>query len=328
MATEYKKTIKPAGQGGDYISLKAWQTAEVQDLVANDRYAVAEIDGDWTGIADTTPVNINGWTTDATHYIYIYTTASARHKGKWDNTKYRLEITASGSSQYAFLSNAKYLRVSGLQISMTSTYATTDVVYAGGGLSDSDNEMQFSHNIIKGIYTSSGTGDGLDTADRNSNARSKLWNNIIYDISGAGIKYRGYAYNNTVYNCNTGYIASGWYAKNNISYNNLDNYFGTFHALSNYNLSGPQQTDAPGVNSRNGPNMFVTFVDESNDDFHLAPSDTGARNYGTSLNPDPDGYLSFSDDIDGQTRPGQLVWDIGADENFGCLPINIVFEVL
>src|SRR4030067_1226724 len=46
-----KKTIKPAGQGGDYTSLAAWQAGGLAagrgDLVSRNEIAVAEISGNW-----------------------------------------------------------------------------------------------------------------------------------------------------------------------------------------------------------------------------------------------------------------------------------------
>ncbi|MCK4946132.1 MAG: hypothetical protein KAS59_07710, partial [Alphaproteobacteria bacterium] len=58
----------------------------------------------------------------------------------------------------------------------------------------------------------------------------------------------------------------------------------------------------------------VIFVDETGTppDFHLASNDTGAKDLGTDLSDDTN--LAFSDDIDGQARPGGASWDIGGDE--------------
>ncbi len=60
-------------------------------------------------------------------------------------------------------------------------------------------------------------------------------------------------------------------------------------------------------------NKIIHFVDETNNDFHLANTDTNARNQGTDLSADAN--LALADDIDGDTRPYRNVWDIGADEN-------------
>ncbi|GAG34644.1 unnamed protein product, partial [marine sediment metagenome] len=62
-------------------------------------------------------------------------------------------------------------------------------------------------------------------------------------------------------------------------------------------------------------NKTVSFVDEDNDDFHLAGNDANARNAGEDLS------ATFTDDIDGQTR-GYRGWDIGADETFTSTMID------
>ena len=59
-------------------------------------------------------------------------------------------------------------------------------------------------------------------------------------------------------------------------------------------------------------NMYgsVSFADENGDNFHIT-SAAMAKDAGTDLSSDPD--LSFSDDIDGDSRLSPY-WDIGADE--------------
>src|SRR3990167_2105406 len=88
-ATQLLKTVKPSG--GDYTSLEACMNANEQDLVTADKYFDVEIDGTWSS-ADTTAVTIENYTTDATHYINIYTTATARHLGAWATNYYMLAL--------------------------------------------------------------------------------------------------------------------------------------------------------------------------------------------------------------------------------------------
>ena len=74
-----------------YTSMAAWETDRNRDLVALDEQETLQIDGTWIN-PDTSYVNIAGWTTSANNYIKIYTTTAARHDGKWNNAKYRLEV--------------------------------------------------------------------------------------------------------------------------------------------------------------------------------------------------------------------------------------------
>ena len=72
-------------QSGEWVCLEGAATNCVRlSNAGNPAIAVARIDGAWTG-ADTSELNINGWTTSEYNYIKVYTTETARHQGKWDN---------------------------------------------------------------------------------------------------------------------------------------------------------------------------------------------------------------------------------------------------
>jgi hypothetical protein len=57
-----------------------------------------------------------------------------------------------------------------------------------------------------------------------------------------------------------------------------------------------------------------------NYDFHLRAGDSAARGYGANLRNDAN--LAFSDDIDGESRPENGAWDIGADQVARTTQIN------
>ncbi len=267
---------------------------------------------------DTTQVTISAiWITGINNYLYIYTPRSERHDGKWNNTKYRLEVL----NESCIGVYTAFVYIDGLQIQLTSI----DNSYKNA----ISNAHLISNCIIKGVI--SGTSQycrGIWAI----NTTTIAYNNIIYDfINATTIEYglhnpsdTLYAYNNTIYNCYYGFSQDNtgvFVPKNNLSYNNYYNYYGLFNTNSTNNLSGPAQANAPGVNPRQ--NQTVIFVSEMDDDFHLAPSDNGARNYGVA---DP-GTGLFSDDIDGQMRPN-TTWDIGADQASSCSSIEIQFTVI
>jgi hypothetical protein len=315
MAVEVIKTIKPSG--GDYTSLSAWEAGEQGDLVAADQIRTAEC----YSMSDTAAVMIDGWTTDAARYIRIYTPAAERHGGKWDSAKYRIERTLTANGQSAIDNREDYVRIDGLQVLLdfnNGNWTGASGIYVYWSINPS-NDIRISRNIIRASNQttwSKGAGINLNDAD----AVVRIWDNVIYDFKSTNVSYgkngilatacaSAYVYNNTVQNCTEGFArtAGAVVVKNNIAQDCTDGFAGVFDGASDYNLSD-LASDAPGANSRNS--TVVTFADKANDDFHLASGDTAAKDFGTDLS--GDAYLSFSDDIDVQTRSG--TWDIGADE--------------
>jgi hypothetical protein len=174
------------------------------------------------------------------------------------------------------------------------------------------------HNTALGIYS-----------QRDNN---KVYNNIFLNLTGTsgGVAIREtdladnciYA-NNTIYNCRIGVEV---YASPSHSfgqfYNNLvvgcstADFTGTF-GTSSHNLSS--DATAPGTNSIINSSASLNFVSISSgaEDLHLK-STAPARDNGTDVS----GMLGFNYDTDMDTRSG--IWDIGADEYMGVLPVDLV----
>jgi len=294
------------------------------DLTCLDKTAVAKIDGAWNS-PDTAAVIIDDWTTDATRYLKIYTTATARHPGKLDETKYILHP----SSSYALLLEINYIKIDGLQVIGAKDNIIVEI---------RDYEVNSYRNIwiSNSIFKATGaiTWGGIifvrDNYGRWAGSGSSvwLWNNIIYDsgTNGYAIYHRVpsvtvYAYNNTIQNCDFSFVVDAScpvVAKNNLIKNSPEGASGTFSVGTDYNATDRATigyTVAGSGNLHDRTSQTFGFVSEARDDFHLLPGDSGARNYGADLSNDAN--ISFSTDIDRQNRAGN--WDIGADEARGTV---------
>ena len=269
--------------------------------------------------ADTTPVVFNGWITASSAYLKIYTPflpsevgQSQRHDGKWNTNAYRMEL----DNNTCLILEADHFLVEGLQFTLSSISSSNkyEVWIHNPGTAD----ISVSHNIFRGLTTNKNRHFGI-TVNTAGDGVARIWNNLLYNfeqqaiavVEGINIDdtdFTAYIYNNTVYNCFRGIsLTNGTViAKNNLTQSCLDGFYGTFDGTSEYNLSD-LAGDAPGTNPKQSA---VSFVDAGNFDFHLAPSDTGARNSGVDLSGDTN--LAVWDDIDSHIRAG--IWDIGADE--------------
>lgn len=295
-ATELLRTIKPSGQGGDYTSMSAWEAAIQKDLTASDEFAVAEIDGDWSGGADTTAVIIDGWTTDATRYIEVRTTTAARHTGKWDATKYILSPANAGS-----ISNEEnYTRLVGLQIYNPSTAVASRCIFV-----NSATNVRIEKCIVKGNAARVDTNLGIGI--QANAATSVIINCASYDhVSDSAFTAAFYSSNAatfsncTAYNARKGFNSAGnnQVAKNCLAQSCTDGFTGTFGAASTNNASDIA-SDAPGTSPQTGT---ITFTDAANGDFGLVS--------GVAIGNGADLSGTFTDDLAGVTRT--VPWDIGA----------------
>jgi hypothetical protein len=197
---EYTKIVDPgSGSGYDYLTLASWESNEQTDIsiTGSNKIAVATCRAT-NGAGEITTFGINGWTTDTTNYIKIWTdpTESFRHSGVWDDTKYRID--ESGSDNTVILVSEDYVRIDGLQLSLNDVTAQySDGIDLDG---DNDGEYYISNNIIRNINSFADcVGIGHTTV-----STGYIWNNIVYGWSGHGIRVScgagnySYVFNNTV----------------------------------------------------------------------------------------------------------------------------------
>lgn len=313
MPTVVTTTVGPSK---DYTSLAAAEAGEQADLVSAD----VQLDIECYSFEDTTAVVIDGWTTDATRYIRVYTPTAERHDGKWNTGKYRLVVSSTAVPVITFSEN--YVRFEGLQVHNTSSDRAQGIAPGAVAFASGANLVKISHSIVRGTNCSASATSsiGIGAADNAfDNLIWHIYNNIVYDWTmtagsggeGRGISAAGFAQdaeveNNTAHSCDVGIRRGGTgtaHAYNNLAQSCGTDFSGTWSG-GTHNAS--EDGTHPGTDGQTGT---ATFVDAASDDFHLDAADTVALDNGTDRSA---GAIAFTTDIDGETRSGS--WDIGADE--------------
>ena len=132
-----------------------------------------------SGSADTTAVTIDGWTTDADHYIKIWTDPNEgyRHDGKWNTSKYRLDTGPVSDGVITILEN--YVRLLGLQLKASGAGDCRGVCVNANG---SDSEIRIGYCLIWMQPESGYYADGIRVSDEvNGAINVKVFNTIIWD---------------------------------------------------------------------------------------------------------------------------------------------------
>ncbi|MEF3691687.1 MAG: DUF2341 domain-containing protein [Candidatus Moraniibacteriota bacterium] len=279
--------------------------------------------------ADTTAVEVNGWTTGVQNFVKIYTSVnsnevgvSQRHDGKWNADKYSLTTT----NQFALYDD--YIRVDGLQIRTASVTAGGTNVVAVGYLS-SGNDIQISNSIIRGDNNPAYWQWAINIGDLDANV--KMYNIIVYDVETTNSVVirvseanKVYIYNSTLVGGAIGLrnVSGITYAKNVLVKGSANNDFLETSGTLNCNYCASEDgtaddQDGDGISGNNKINQTFNFINEAGGDYHLSPTDIVARNAGGNLSNDP--YLPITTDIDGDNRlrqdSGVAQWDIGPDES-------------
>ena len=260
---------------------------------------------------DSTACKIDSYTTDATHYITIYTPQGGtesinawRHKGKWSNSYFHL-VPGAGTYEALYLSatGSNYTRIIGLQVDSTSTHAWSRCIEVRGLNCTIDS------NIVKKTGAG-GRGYGIACSSGVSR-KAYVINNLVIDTYKNGISflsYGSYIINNTVINAGDYGIYhpasnDGSITRNNIVANSTTADFSSNHETNCIS----SDTSANGTNCYASATMADIFTDYSGGDYTLK-SDGDAVDNGYNES----GVVDT--DIIGTSRPQSTVWDIGAFE--------------
>lgn len=352
------------GSGYNYDSLSDWEAdlggTTSGDLPLDNEIAIAKCRCTG-GTADGTGVEIDGWTTDVTHYIKVWTDTaeSYRHAGKWGTgNKYRIDGGTTGTPMCCIAIMEDFTRLDGLQLGTNLTDRTAtweslsvawqptpaETVVATLHLSNcilymhGNPAADFSAEAMYGLIVRQGQ------ASTTVSPTAYVWNNVFHSTSiyngttKTGIAIRcehrpstTRAYNNTIAGWYTGLSARDnddsqnyLHSRNTIIYDCTVRTDGLTQARHDYNATNAASLEYT-ANTHDHVSHTFSFVDAANGDFHLQSTDMGAK--GLGLNLYNDANYPFQTDIDGQDRGGSgAQWDIGADELFTLIQEGFRFR--
>ena len=326
MATEVISTIG-SDPGDDYTTLLAWYTARKGDLVARDTIEIAELRGETHTSGKVLGRDAN--VVDSTHYFVIRAMAGAEFRGDFGDVSGQAVVTDEVGSYN------KYTKIFGIVVKGIVGSAKIIGIFVAGDSSDIDS-CGVSNLVSSGTGMQSAVGiscsGSVDCAVKNCVVQDLLA--VYTGTSGKvsdciGIAYAAFIYNNLVANIsaesqssNSGSTASshGISSASGVAYNNL-----VFSVSATAAYGEANETEAcidvatadynatdDGTGGTNG--ITITPADEIEDtstatfDCHLKPG-ADCIGAGTDLS-----AYGVDEDIDGDSRPQNTMWDIGADE--------------
>ncbi|MEZ4526976.1 MAG: PKD domain-containing protein [Desulfobacterales bacterium] len=312
------------GYANCYTSLSAWEAdfggidfgslgCAQGDLVCANKIAVAECHNDWPQGLNDSPV-IEGWKTDAEHYIRIYTPKSERHKGKiLENGTYTgFGINLSAGDMYV---KADYTVIDGIVFHLLDNGRQIILGQWNGG----GRYCVFRNNITyNGRYRHLGLGDYQAATVYNNfmiNDTGRQSGYGIIDCGPSNAQYFHRIYSNSFYSAGDFGAVDGnsANARLEIAGNVCLKAAGSVPCFAKFdaayfrnNISS--DSSASGSSSQTGKSLndirFVS-VAKGSADLHLQPG-SAALDSGADLS------SVFKEDVDGQNRTG--LWDAGADE--------------
>ena len=285
MPTVVTKTVAPSG--GDYTSLSAAITGELTaraDLVARDEQLVIEC----AAFTDTTIVEIDGFTTDATRNIIVRAAAGAEHDGV-PGAGYKLIASLSYGGALEALQG--YVEFHGIEVENTGFAAAYGLT------------LQRGNNVVKDVICSGASEGGFGAGGL---PFTQFINCLAVSCS-VGLNTSNYdnveLLNCTAVNCTTGF-AGHFYGgsvklTNCVAFDCGTDFLPGAEPGSANNAS--EDATAPGTSSVTSITSGA-FEDYAGGDY--TPAAGGALDdAGTDLS------AFFTDDITGATR---TQWDIGA----------------
>jgi len=307
-ATEQITTCNLPGE--TYANIVIWESTEDGTMNTGDPDVLECYDDDGI-LANSTRINIDGWTNnDATTQIIVRVATGEQHTGT-DSTGFTRQNSASAGTG-SIIVQEDFTIIDGIDWDGTGVGSTTITLNNGLGLIVRNNIVRNSDLI--GIRVAENVDDNFD-----------IFNNIIYDSDAQGISIQsnqiGRIYNNTVYNNGSHGIRADYDtgADSSLFSNNasFDNSSAEFQDTLKMRVGSTNNASSDGTADDNA--LLEGIVDLTDTDQFTAPAqpnrdfsvlDTGADIYnaGTDLSGTVD------DDAIGTLRPQSTAHDIGAFE--------------
>lgn len=301
------RTVKSSG--GDYTTLAGWEAGEQGNLTTLNDLAYCEL----YAIADTTQCTIDGWTTDSTRYVRIYTDSTARHAGAWDTGKYRLELTTAGSPGGCITNREAHTRFEFLQVYNTKgtplqfdegiySEATcfVDGCIVRGGWAGID--LTLGGCTCRNSVTYGGLRGGRSN---NSGSPGNTWQNCTLIGSTVGLAIDSNVVYSTAQNV---YVHGGTFGFSNLAVTTAGGIVAKTNCMSSDTTATNNSGGGGATNCTNSvahSTANFTNVTGGSEDYHI-PTGSALKDAGVDLSG------TFTNDIDGTTRSG--TFDVGADE--------------
>lgn len=304
------RTVTVKSSGGDYSSLSAAEAGEQNNLVTLDR----QLDIECYAFSDTAAVVINGWTTDATRYVRIHCPTAEGHSGVWSTSKYRLEVDTAGANTKCLDNREDYVRIEGLQFRSTGSGAAD----TGGCFRQQATAAAASSDIrLDRCLMRQESEDTASRAIYVDSGSLTVRNTTIYGTSPSAGVYSNFGANSPTLTADNLTVASGSFTyafervagtvtiRNCYAHGGTDAYTGTMTRTTCAHSSATVFAGSTASVAHSTAN-FVSVTGGSED--YTVVSGSALLDVGTDLSG------TFTNSINGVTRPQNGAFDIGASE--------------
>jgi len=308
--------VHSVGPGKDYSSLAAWQAAQARDLVSLDQVEQC----DYYAMNDTNmPVDLTGWTTDATRKLIIQGAASDITAGnRYKFTTERCRAYVEPTSGYAVYSNVRYCDLINIQFHTPTTGSIKRC-------------LQFNNQYTAGLTRVIGCILKTNNLAAHSFIRTayfysnmEVYNCLYFNEGGAGSNYNSFMvlggetdpatsiklYSNTIIgassivNNGSSIPANKLVLRNVVGQSIQTAWYQGSAMTTNCDYCVGNVASVPGAHSYSNISD-VAFIDSPNFDYRLDPEDVRCIDLGETLG------SPYNVDIMGSTRPGLSAYDIG-----------------